>query len=165
MTSLAPQENQVLPAFSLPAVWRENEAFVERALSNVDFAGKPLVLFFYPKDATCGCTVEVCGFRDLHSQFQSLGVSIAGCSRDTIGAHKRFIQSQSLPFPLLSDKDRAVARQWNLLVHKTMYGKPVTGTSRDTFLVDADGKVRRIMKKITPLGHAQEVLQAARDLF
>lgn len=152
-----------MPAWTLPAVVREGDAITERTLSGADLAGKPYVLFFYPRDATPGCTVEVCGFRDLYPEFRKLGIEVLGVSRDTIGAHKKFITNQELPYPLLSDKQQVLIDGWLLLIAKTMYGKPVTGVSRDTYFVDAKGKVSRIFRKVTPLGHAQEVLDFARS--
>jgi peroxiredoxin Q/BCP len=126
--------------------------------------GKISVVFFYPKDATSGCTVEVCGFRDLYSEFEKLGVNIIGVSRDGISAHKKFITNQNLPYPLLSDKERVLIEGLNLLVNKTMYGKPVTGVLRNTFVLDKDGNIVKVFEKVTPLGHAQEVLDYVRSL-
>jgi peroxiredoxin Q/BCP len=154
------QVDQPLPGFSLPAaVPGKDGSITESTLSNTDFRGRPLVLFFYPKDATSGCTIEVCGFRDLYPEFEKLGVAVAGVSRDSIGSHKKFVQNQNLPYPLLSDKSQDLIKGWGLLVNKTMYGKPVTGVLRNTFMVDANGIVRRVFEKVTPLGHAQEVLE------
>ncbi|HEX8834108.1 MAG TPA: peroxiredoxin [Abditibacteriaceae bacterium] len=162
--SQIPEVGKPLPPFSLPAVQRIEGELVTSTRSNADFLGKPFVLFFYPKDDTPGCTVEVCGFRDLHPEFQALGVEIVGVSRDGVGPHKKFIEAQNLPYMLLADKEQEVIKGWELLVHKTMYGKPVTGVSRNTFVVDAGGKVQRIFEKVTPLGHAQEVLDYVRSL-
>jgi peroxiredoxin Q/BCP len=163
--SSIPQIGEPLPAFELPAAIPENGSITERTMSNSDFLGQPFVLFFYPKDDTPGCTVEVCGFRDLHGEFKKIGVALVGCSRDGIGPHKKFIVAQALPYPLLADKSQTLLKDWGLIVNKTMYGKPVTGVSRDTLLIDADGIVRQIFQKVTPLGHAQEVLETARKLF
>ena len=123
-----------------------------------------MVLFVYPKDATSGCTIEVCGFRDWYSEFRVLDCEIVGLSRDSVGAHKKFIESQQLPFALLSDKEQNVLRAWDLIAPATMYGKPVTKVRRTTFLIDADGIVRAIWSDVSPLGHAREVLQRARQL-
>jgi peroxiredoxin Q/BCP len=160
-----PEVGQPLPDFSLPAVGRgEDGSIAETTLSNADFRGQSMVLFFYPKDATSGCTIEVCEFRDLYPEFEKLGVSVAGISRDSVSSHKKFMQNQNLPYPLLADKNQEIIKGWGLLVNKTMYGKPVTGVLRNTFVVDGDGIVRRIFEKVTPLGHAQEVLEFVRTL-
>jgi peroxiredoxin Q/BCP len=165
MDNSTPQVGQPLPNFSLHAVVPGADGSVtESTLSNTDFRGRPLVLFFYPKDATSGCTIEVCGFRDLYPEFHRLGVAIVGVSRDSIASHKRFIQNQDLPYPLLADREQEIIRGWGLLVNKTMYGKPVTGVLRNTLVVDSEGIVQRVFEKVTPLGHAQEVLEFAKTL-
>ncbi len=160
----APQVGQPLPPFSLPTVLATPNGTESSTRCNADFAGKPLVLFVYPKDATSGCTVEACGFRDLYSEFRVLDVEVVGLSRDGTSAHKKFIESQKLPFALLADKEQTVLRAWNLIAPATMYGKPVTKVRRTTFLIDAGGIARRIWDDVSPLGHAREVLEAARQL-
>lgn len=162
-SNLVPQVGQPLPDFSLPiAVPNANGEITESTLTAQSARGRSLVLFFYPKDATCGCTIEVCGFRDLYPEFQKENVQIVGISRDNIRSHIRFIQSQNLPYPLAADVGAELIKSWRLLVHKTMYGKPVTGVLRTTLLVDNEGTVRHIFEKVTPLGHAQQVLDAVR---
>ena len=156
-----PQINQPLPPFSLRAVLPDG---TETVLSNANFANRVLVLFVYPKDATSGCTIEVCGFRDLYAEFEKLNVAVVGLSRDSVGAHKKFIEAQNLPFALMSDKEQTLLRSWNLISDATMYGKPVTKVSRDTLIVDKNEIVRQILPKITPLGHASEVLDLVRAL-
>jgi peroxiredoxin Q/BCP len=93
-----------------------------------------------------------------------MNVAIAGVSRDSTGSHKRFFQNQNLPYPLLADKNQEVIKVWGLLVNKTMYGKLVTGVLRNTFVVDGNGIVQRVFEKVTPLGHAQEVLEFVKTL-
>jgi peroxiredoxin Q/BCP len=159
-----PQAGQPLPDFSMPAAVPQADGTVqETTLSLSDFKGRPLVLFFYPKDATSGCTIEVCGFRDLYPEFEKAGVAVVGASRDTVRSHGRFIQNQNLPYPLLADPEQEIVRGWDLIVNKKMYGKPVTGVLRCTFVVDKDGVVRHVYEKVTPLGHAQEVLDLVRN--
>jgi len=159
-----PQAGQPLPAFSQPAtVPQVDGTVVETTLANADFKGRPLVLFFYPKDATPGCTIEVCGFRDLYPEFEKSGIQVVGVSRDTVRSHIRFTQNQQLPYPLLADPDQELVRGWDLIVNKKMYGKPVTGILRCTFVVDSQGIVRHVYEKVTPLGHAQEVLDLVRS--
>ena len=155
------QVNAPFPSFSLPAV-RESEQIT---LANEDLAGRPAILFFYPKDATCGCTVEVCSFRDLHEEFARSGVEVVGVSRDSIGSHRKFIDNQSLPFALLSDTDRKLAEACGLLRPKTMYGKPVVGSARTTFALDSEGVVRKVWNDVQPAGHAAEVLAWCRENF
>ena len=156
-----PQINQPLPPFSLRAVLPDAS---ETVLTNENFVGRRFVLFVYPKDATSGCTIEVCGFRDLYDEFRALDCQLVGLSRDGVGAHKKFIEAQNLPFALMSDKEQTLLRSWNLISDATMYGKPVTKVSRDTLIVDKNGIVRQILPKITPLGHAREVLKLVRAL-
>jgi peroxiredoxin Q/BCP len=154
------QENQPLPAFELPI----STVDFDRTTSTAEFAGRPFVLFVYPKDATSGCTIEAQEFRDAYPEFQKLGVEVLGLSRDGLGAHRKFIAAQGLPFALLSDKEQSTLRAWDLIQSGTMYGKPVTKVARTTILVDASGVVRRIWRDVKPAGHAAEVLQAAREL-
>lgn len=151
------------PDFEMSAVVpREGGAQIETR-SNHDFLGKPLIVFFYPKDATCGCTTEVCGFRDAYAEFQKLEVQVVGVSRDTVGAHKKFIENQNLPFPLLCDRERVLASQLGLLVQKKMYGKPVTGSLRNTFALDSNGVVQKVWERVAPETHATEVLAWCRE--
>ena len=160
-TMTIPQINQLLPPFSLPAILPDGSQSV---LSNADFAGRAFVLFVYPKDATSGCTLEAQGFRDAYDEYRVLDIEIVGLSRDGTGAHKKFIAAQTLPYPLLADKEQTLLRNWDLISNGTMYGKPVTKVKRTTFLVDKSGMVRQIWNEVSPLGHAQEVLQAAQQL-
>ena len=162
--SNVPQINRILPPFSLPAVVPTANGLESSTRTNADYAGKSLVIFVYPKDATSGCTIEVCGFRDLYDEFRVLDIEIVGLSRDSVGAHRKFIQSQQLPFALLSGKERTLMESWDLIFASTMYGKPVTKVRRATFLIDASGIVRQIWNDVSPLGHAAEVLESARQL-
>lgn len=158
------EEGQPLPDFDLPAAIPGESGMTGSTLSRADLRGKPFVLFVYPKDATSGCTVEACEFREQYSAFQQLGVEVLGLSRDTLSSHRRFIENQQLPYPLLADKEQIVVRGWGLLKDATMYGKPVTKVQRTTFLVDEAGVVRRIFTDVQPLGHAAAVLEAAREI-
>ncbi len=161
---MSTQLGQPFPQFTLPAAVPQGGNIIEQTMSNDDLRGRTTVVFFYPKDATSGCTIEVCGFRDLHPEFQKLGVQVIGVSRDTVSSHKRFIANQNLPYPLIADKERVLIESLNLLVNKTMYGKPVTGVLRNTFVLNKDGDIARVFEKVTPLGHAQEVLDYVRGL-
>ena len=153
--------NQPFPDFTLPVALPNGE---QSTLSRADLQGKPFVIFVYPKDATSGCTIEVCGFRDLYEEFETLGVDILGLSRDGVRSHARFVQNQKLPYSLLADADQSTLKAWNLIKDATMYGKPVTKVQRTTFLVDGEGVLRRVWENVTPLGHAAEVLAACRTL-
>jgi peroxiredoxin Q/BCP len=125
-----------------------------------DFAGKPVVLFFYPKADTPGCTIEACGFRDAFSKLQEAGAVVLGISRDTPKAQKRFREKYGLPYPLLADTDETVCKQFDVLREKNMYGKKVIGIERTTFLIGPDRRLLKKFPKVKPEGHAEEVLQA-----
>lgn len=167
MTTLqnnAPQIGRPLPPFSLLAAIPTASGIESSTRTNADFAGKPLVLFVYPKDATSGCTVEVCGFRDLYSEFRVLDIEVVGLSRDAISAHKKFIENQKLPFALLADREQNLLKNWDLIFGSTMYGKAVTKVKRTTFFIDESGNVRHIWDDVSSLDHAREVLEWARQL-
>lgn len=120
--------------------------------------GKPVVLFFYPRADTPGCTIEACGFRDHFAKLQKAGVVVLGISRDTVKAQKKFKDKYDLPYDLLADDEKLLINRFGLLREKTMYGKPVTGVARTTYLIDADGKLVHIFENVKPEGHAEEVL-------
>lgn len=162
-SAIALQEGQPLPEFSLPAaVPQADGGITEATITTGSLHGRPVVLFVYPKDATSGCTIEACNFRDLYDEFQQAGVQVLGLSRDNVRSHIRFIQNQKLPYPLLADDGGATIRSWGLIANKTMYGKPVTKVLRTTVVVDARGVIRRVFTNVTPLGHARQVLDAIR---
>ena len=127
-----------------------------------DYKSTPVVLFFYPRADTPGCTIESCGFRDAFEKFQKAGITVLGISRDTPKDQKKFKDKYSLPYDLLADPDMVLIKRYGLLRDKTMYGKPVTGVERTTYLIGADkGKGQRLLHvfpKVTPAGHAEEVL-------
>lgn len=129
-----------------------------------DHAGHPVVLYFYPKDNTPGCTTEGAQFRDLHAKFRKLGVLVAGVSRDSLKSHSSFSDKMAFPFPLLSDPDEALCKQFDVIRMKNMYGKQVRGIERSTFVIDKDGKLAREWRKVKVPGHAQEVLDFVRTL-
>jgi peroxiredoxin Q/BCP len=136
-----------------------------------DFKSTPVVLFFYPRADTPGCTIESCGFRDAFERFQQAGITVLGISPDTPKDQKKFKEKYGLPYDLLADPEMVLIQRFDLLRNKTMYGKPVTGVERTTYLIaaaDAEGrqKLLHIFPKVSPEGHAQEVLglmQAERD--
>jgi len=127
-----------------------------------DYKKSPVVLFFYPRADTPGCTIESCGFRDSFEKFQKAGIVVLGISRDTVKDQKKFKDKYELPYDLLADPDMVLIKRFDLLKEKTMYGKPVTGVERTTYLIGADkGKGQRLLHvfpKVTPQGHAEEVL-------
>ena len=128
-----------------------------------DFAGKPVVLFFYPRADTPGCTIEACGFRDVFKKIQTAGAVVLGISRDTPKAQKNFKEKYDLPYTLLADVDEKVCNQFGVMKDKNMYGKKVRGIERTTFLIGPDRKLTRIFAKVKPEGHAEEVLAAVKQ--
>ena len=123
-----------------------------------DQRGHPVVLYFYPKDNTPGCTTEGAAFRDLHDKFKRAGAVIAGVSRDSLKSHEGFRSKRGFPFPLLSDPDEALCRQFDVIRMKNMYGKQVRGIERSTFVIGRDGTLAREWRKVKVPGHAREVL-------
>lgn len=122
------------------------------------FRGSPVVLFFYPRADTPGCTIEACEFRDLETQMKQAGAVILGISRDPARAQKKFAEKFSLPFPLLADPDLAIAKQFDVVREGSMYGKPVTKIERSTFIIDAEGRLQAEFRKVKPEGHAADML-------
>ena len=129
-----------------------------------DATGRKLVIYFYPKDMTGGCTRESQDFRDLHSKFRKAGVDIVGISRDSVKSHDKFVEKENLPFPLLSDADEKVCKLFDVIQEKSLYGKKYLGIERSTFLLDGTGILRREWRKVKVPGHAEEVLEAAKSL-
>lgn len=130
-------------------------------LNNV--RGKNLVIYFYPKDSTPGCTIESKAFRDHYSDFKKLNTEIIGISRDSIKSHCNFIEKQSLNFPLISDEDESICKLFDVLKEKSMFGKKYVGIVRSTFLIDAEGVLRQEWRDISVMGHVKEVLNCVRD--
>lgn len=151
------QENDVVDDFTL----QDQDG---HTVSLSDFATKPVVLFFYPRADTPGCTIEACGFRDTFEKLQAAGAVVLGISRDTVKAQKKFQEKYALPYPLLADGDETICNRFGVIKPKNMYGKLVKGIERTTFVLaaaDADGKQRllHLFAKVKPEGHADEVLQ------
>jgi peroxiredoxin Q/BCP len=126
--------------------------------------GKKVVLYFYPKDNTPGCTTEGLQFRDLYPEFKQAGAEIVGVSRDSIRSHENFKAKLELPFPLISDADEALCSLFNVIKMKKMYGKEVRGIERTTFLIDAEGVLRREWRGVKVPGHVDETLEAVQAL-
>jgi len=146
-----------VPDFSIPATG-------EATFRLSDHLGHPVVLYFYPKDNTPGCTTEGADFRDLHKQFAKLGAVVAGVSRDSIKSHEGFKEKMAFPFPLLSDADEKLCTQFDVIKMKNMYGKKVRGVERSTFIIDREGVVRREWRGLKVPGHAREVLEFIKSL-
>jgi peroxiredoxin Q/BCP len=129
-----------------------------------DFKGKHLVLYFYPKDNTPGCTLEGQNFRDEYNKFKKAGCEILGVSRDSVKVHENFKAKQSFPFELISDADEALCKQFDVIKEKNMYGRKYMGIERSTFVIDKSGVLRQEWRKVRVKGHIDEVLQAVQAL-
>ncbi|HXY96085.1 MAG TPA: peroxiredoxin [Steroidobacteraceae bacterium] len=146
-----------VPAFSLPTTgggtW-----------SLKDAAGRKLVIYFYPRDLTSGCTREAQDFRDLYGAFVKAGAEVVGVSRDSVASHDKFAARETLPFPLLADSDERLCRLFDVIKPKSLYGRKYLGVERSTFLLDGAGRLRQEWRKVKVPGHAEAVLEAARSL-
>jgi peroxiredoxin Q/BCP len=151
------EEGKKAPAFTLTA---DDGTKVRLA----DLAGSPVVLYFYPKDDTPGCTREACAFRDLKKDLKKMGATILGVSADSVESHVQFRDKYELNFPLLADIDHKVAEKYGAWREKNMYGKKSMGIQRSTFLIDATGKVAKVWKRVSVDGHDQQVLEALAEL-
>jgi thioredoxin-dependent peroxiredoxin len=129
-----------------------------------DAAGEKLVIYFYPKDMTTGCTKESQDFRDHHGAFRKAKIRVIGISRDSLKSHDRFREKEKLPFELLSDEDEKVCTLFDVIREKTLYGRKYMGVDRSTFLIDAQGVLRREWRGVRVPGHVEEVLEAAKSL-
>jgi peroxiredoxin Q/BCP len=150
---LPPTEGSPAPGFSLTS-----DSGEQVTLSSL--RGKPVVLYFYPKDDTPGCTKQACGIRDAWDAFERSGAVVLGVSPDSEASHVKFKQKHGLPFTLLADPDHATAEAYGVWVEKSMYGTKYMGVERSTFVIDADGKVAKVMRKVKPGTHADDVLAA-----
>lgn len=136
----------------------------DRRLPLSALAGRNLVLYFYPKDSTPGCTTEGQDFRDRYAAFQALNTEILGVSRDSLKSHENFKAKQNFPFELISDPDETLCQLFDVIREKNMYGRKVMGVERSTFLIDAQGVLRREWRKVKVHGHVAEVLDAVKSL-
>jgi peroxiredoxin Q/BCP len=151
------KEGQKAPEFDLPS----SDGGRVRL---TDLKGQALVLYFYPRDSTPGCTREACGFRDSLATLKKRGVAILGVSPDSLAAHAKFKEKYRLNFPLLSDQDRAVAKAYGAFGAKVSYGKKILGMIRSTFVIDAGGVVRKVFPRVKVDGHVEEVIEVVRTL-
>jgi thioredoxin-dependent peroxiredoxin len=126
--------------------------------------GKTVVLYFYPKDDTSGCTAEACGFRDAFPNFRKIDATVVGVSRDSVASHDKFAKKYELPFTLASDAEGKVTEAWGVWVEKSMYGRKYMGIERATFLIDAKGVVREVWHKVKVPGHVEAVMAAVKAL-
>jgi len=152
-----PTMNRVVADFS-------SEATGGKKIRLKDLRGRNVVMYFYPKDSTPGCTREGLDFKDLHARFRRQNTVILGVSRDSLAAHDKFKAKQQFPFELLSDPDEKLCKQFDVIHEKTLYGRKFMGVVRSTFLIDADGKLRAEWRKVKVKGHAAEVFEAVKDL-
>ncbi len=136
----------------------------DKKLSNDDFKGKKLIIFFYPKDNTPGCTLEGQDFRDNYQEFKKLNAEIIGVSRDSIKSHQNFREKQSFPYDLLSDPDEKMCKSFDVMREKSMYGKKYIGVDRSTFMISSDGLVLKEWRSVKVKGHVQEVLEALKEI-
>ncbi|OIQ83128.1 putative peroxiredoxin bcp [mine drainage metagenome] len=149
--------NQPMPDFELPATGGQS-------FRSTPHAGKALVIYFYPKDSTPGCTTEGQQFRDLYAQFQAANADIVGISRDSLKSHENFKARQGFPFELLSDPEELACQLFDVIKMKNLYGKQVRGIERSTFVVDARGIIRHVWRGVRADGHAQDVLDFVKTL-
>ncbi len=125
-----------------------------------ELRGKNVILFFYPKDDTSGCTKEACGFRDSYAEYQGINAEILGISPDNVKSHDKFASKFNLPFPLLADTDHAVSEAYGAWGQKSMYGRKYMGMLRTTYVIDAEGTIKQVWTNVKPANHAHEVLAA-----
>ncbi|WP_372694781.1 peroxiredoxin [Immundisolibacter sp.] len=152
------------PALDAPAPDFDAPATGDRSISLRELRGKAVVLYFYPKDSTPGCTQEGQDFQRLSDDFAQRGAVILGVSRDSVASHEKFRARQGYTFDLLSDTDETVCRLYDVIREKNMYGRKVLGIERSTFLIDADGVLRAAWRKVKVKGHAEAVLEHLRAL-
>ncbi|MBP6860441.1 MAG: thioredoxin-dependent thiol peroxidase [Candidatus Pacebacteria bacterium] len=139
------------PAFKLPDAGGKTHTLKE-------YAGKWLLIYFYPKDDTPGCTIEACTIRDQFKDFKKIGATVVGVSTDSVKSHKKFKDAYELPFTLLADEDKKMVSAYGVWTEKSMYGRKYMGTVRSSFLVDPKGIVRKVYEKVKPAKHAAEVI-------
>lgn len=149
------EEGQRAPDFTLEGLDPSGEP-VDVRLS--ELRGSPVVLYFYPKDDTSGCTTQACGIRDEWSEFADAGAVVLGVSPDDVESHRKFSAKYELPFTLLSDPDHAVSEAYGVWKEKSMYGRKYWGIERSTFVIDSDGRIRKVLRRVRPKQHVDQVL-------
>lgn len=153
---LAVKEGDIAPAFNA-------ETSGGGRISLADYAGKRVVLFFYPKDDTSGCTKEACGFRDAHAEIAATGATVLGVSVDPVKSHDKFVKKYQLPYPLISDPEKQIVKAYGVWGQKSFMGRKYEGTYRVTFLIGPDGRIQKIWPQVKPDEHAAEVLSALKE--
>ncbi len=151
------KEGDKAPDFNLPASDGSK-------VSLKKLRGSTVVLYFYPKDDTPGCTTEACGFRDQFPAFRKIKAVVLGLSPDSVASHEKFIGKFKLPFLLLSDEEKEVCKAYGVWVKKSMYGREYMGVARTTFVIGPDSRIHRIFEKVSPKGHEKEVLESIQEL-
>jgi peroxiredoxin Q/BCP len=151
-----PEVGKAAPAFKL-----KNQD--GKVISLSDFKGKDVVLYFYPKDDTPGCTTEACSFRDELPRFNGVNAVILGVSPDSVDSHKKFSQKYELPFDILSDESKEVVQKYDVWKEKNNYGKKYMGVVRSTFIIDKNGKIKKIFNNVKVNGHSEEVMKALQE--
>ena len=149
--------NKPAPAFTLP-----DQDGTDHTLS--DYAGSYVLLYFYPKDMTPGCTEEACSFRDHLNELKTHGVQVLGVSADSVKSHKKFVEKHDLNFPLLADTEKEIVKKYGILVEKSMFGKKYMGIQRDSFLIGKDGTILKHYEKVKPSEHVADVLRDVKEL-
>lgn len=152
----APALNRIVADFKCAATG-------DKTIQLKDLRGQKVVIYFYPKDSTPGCTTEGQDFRDLHSKFRRQKTVILGVSRDSLASHEKFKEKQKFPFDLLSDPDEKICRKFDVIKEKSLYGRKFLGIERSTFLIDENGKLKHEWRKVKVKGHAQEVLDTVKN--
>ena len=152
-----PEPGSKAPAFS-------GETQDGTTVSLKEFLGKPVVLFFYPKDDTPGCTTEACSFRDEYAALKGAGAAVFGISPDSAKSHAKFAEKHALPYPLVADPEKKIVQAYGVWGEKSLYGRKYMGVARTTFVIDAKGRIAHVFERVKPLGHAREVVAAVKGL-
>jgi thioredoxin-dependent peroxiredoxin len=147
-----PRPNEVAPAFTLP----DQDG---NAVSLAEFRGRKVILYFYPKDDTSGCTTQACGLRDRTAELDARGAVVLGVSPDPVASHRKFADKFGLPFRLLADTDHAVAERYGVWKEKSMYGRKYWGNERTTFIIDEDGRIAQVLERVKPAEHVDLLLE------
>lgn len=163
MSHIEVKESQTAPDFTLPAIGSDDVVKNGRVQLSA-LRNHVVVLYFYPRDDTPGCTAEACSFRDANREMQKRGVVVLGVSADSIESHRKFADKYGLPYPLLADTDTTVSQLYGVWKEKEYAGKKYMGVNRETFLIDKDGRVRKVWPKVKAAEHAQEVLDTIESL-
>ncbi len=135
----------------------------EKTISLSDYKGKNVILYFYPKDDTSGCTAEACSFRDDFPKFKKIDAVILGVSPDSVESHKKFAKKYNLNFSLLADEEKEVIKKYDVWKEKSMYGRKYMGVERTTYIIDPEGKIKKIFRKVKVQGHNEEVMEALKN--